>query len=408
MPAKKSALALLLFALLLAPAVSAHLAWAQPKFKILHGFSGKDGAGLWGNLIFAKNGNLYGPTGGGGPRGYGTVFELTPKPDGSWTHRVLHAFDPNDHHPFAPVGGMVFDSSGNLYGTTEWGGGRCPSEGCGTVFELAPGSDGWKYTVLHRFDFKDGAAPYGTLAIDKAGNLYGEAGVIFKLSRNAKGWREKVLYRPPGTNLDGPVLDGNGNLYGTTENGGAHCLPQGCGTVYQVRPIGGGKWQHRILHSFGAFREDGVRPPEGQLAIDAAGSLYGTTSFGGKNACFTTCGTIFKLTPDANGHWKETILYNFRNDTSGNGPAAGVVLDRAGNIYGTTMYGGSPQCGCGVVYKLSPAAGGKWQYTVLHRFVYTDGAQPAANLILDNQGNLYGTTPIGGPGGLGVVFEVTP
>lgn len=379
-------------------------ALAKPKFKILHGFSGKDGAGLWGNLILDKNGNLYGPTGGGGPHSYGTVFKLTPKPDGKWTHTILHSFDPNDHHPFAPHGGMVFDSYGNLYGTTEEGG---PTD-YGTVFELEQGVGGWTFRTVHSFNFRNGAAPWGTLAIDSAGNLYGEAGVIFKLSQGSKGWRERVLYLPPGTNLDGPIRDQAGNLYGTTENGGAHCLPQGCGTVYEVMRMGGGKWQHRILHSFGAFRNDGISPPEGQLAIDQSGSLYGTTFTGGTNRCVTGCGTIFKLTPDNSGHWKETILYNFRNDTTGNGPAAGVVVDGVGNIYGTTMYGGSPLCGCGVVYKLAPTLDGKWQYKVLHRFLYSDGAQPAANLILDKKGNLYGTTPIGGPGGLGVVFEITP
>ena len=378
------------------------LAWAGPKFKILHGFNGKDGAGLWGNLIFDNQGNLYGPTGGGGPRSYGTVFELTPKPDGTWKHTVLHSFDENDHHPFGPLGGMVFDSSGNLYGTTEGG-----AYDYGTVFELTPGESRWTFEKILTFDFNNGADPCGALTIDTAGDLYGEAGVIFKLSQGPEGWRERVLYLPPGTALDGPVLDGAGNLYGTSEKGGAHCLPQGCGTVYQVKPVGGGKWKHRILHSFGAFRNDGVGPSEGQLAIDQSGGVYGTTFTGGTNLCVTGCGTIFKLA-DNNGHWKETILYNFRNDTTGNGPAAGVVLDKAGNIYGTTMYGGSPQCGCGVVYELSPTPDGMWKYTVLHRFVYTDGAQPAANLSLDNKGYLYGTTPIGGPGGLGVVFEVTP
>jgi uncharacterized repeat protein (TIGR03803 family) len=109
----------------------------------------------------------------------------------------------------------------------------------------------------------------------------------------------------------------------------------------------------------------------------------------------------------ANGHWKETILYSFKNGPSGNAPSAGVVVDGAGNLYGTTGYGGDAQCSCGVVYKLSPGKNGTWKYTVLHRFTGADGGEPEANLILDKKGNLYGTTPFGGPG-FGVVFEVTP
>jgi uncharacterized repeat protein (TIGR03803 family) len=167
-------------------------------------------------------------------------------------------------------------------------------------------------------------------------------------------------------------------------------------------------WKEQVLHSFPAFPKDGQVPGVGALVFDASGNLYGTTSEGGANTCFAGCGTIFRLTQETDGRWKETILYNFKNGASGFSPGAGVVLDQAGNLYGATTYGGTSSRGCGVVYKLAPGANGNWTYTVLHRFTGSDGAQPDANLILDSKGNLYGTTATGGANGGGVVFELTP
>jgi uncharacterized repeat protein (TIGR03803 family) len=140
------------------------------------------------------------------------------------------------------------------------------------------------------------------------------------------------------------------------------------------------------------------------LAFGASSSVYGTTVIGGA----TGNGTIFKLTPNTNGHWKKTILYSFKNGADGNRPAAAVVVDKAGNLYGTTASGGDARCDCGVIYKLARTAQGKWTYTVLHRFTGLDGAEPNANLIFDSKGNLYGTTAFGAPPGEGVVFEITP
>jgi uncharacterized repeat protein (TIGR03803 family) len=411
-PARRCFVILALLAVLLSNA------WAKPKFKVLHAFSGSDGAGLWGNLIFDQKGNLYGTTGGGGPYKYGTVFELSPGSGGQWTHTILHGFDIHGDGGYAPLGGLVFDASGNLYGGAENGG----AYDAGTIFELTPGSSGWAYTVIYTFCSKpkcqDGGAPYGSLAIDNAGNLYGTAGGAFELTPGSDGWVEEVLYgfrsnRGGTTALAGPILDEAGNLYGITERGGsAPYCNLGCGTVYEIKPTSGGRWKgqwkHIILHNFGRFQYDGMVPRVGQLAQDSAGNLYGTTAGGGKNTCFTSCGTVFRLSLKSDGHWKETILYNFRNGASGNGPGAGVAVDKAGNLYGVTVYGGSAQCGCGVVYKLAPSAKGKWHYSVLHAFEGSDGGQPDANLILDRRGNLYGTTPAGGSGGTGVVFEVTP
>lgn len=156
------------------------------------------------------------------------------------------------------------------------------------------------------------------------------------------------------------------------------------------------------------FPNDGKVPRVGALAFDREENLYGTTQQGGKNICGPVhCGTIFRLSRQPNGHWKETILHNLKLGKGGYWPGAGVVVDGAGNLYGTTLYGGT-ECDCGVVYKLAPNPDGSWTYTVLHRFTGYDGAEPDANLILDDQGNLYGTTATGGPGGAGVVFKVTP
>src|SRR5262249_22296140 len=179
------------------------------------------------------------------------------------------------------------------------------------------------------------------------------------------------------------------------------------GAVYELSPQSGGGWKFRILHNFGSFQNDGKQPGVGSLAFDSSGNLYGTTLIGGPAGCTAGCGTVFKLTRGSSGNWKETILYDFKSGPTGNGPGAGVAVDKAGNIYGTTGYGGSA-CDCGVVYKLAPASDGAYTYTVLHTFIGSDGFFPDANLVLKN-GNLYGTTVIGGEFSLGgVVFELTP
>jgi uncharacterized repeat protein (TIGR03803 family) len=222
-----------------------------------------------------------------------------------------------------------------------------------------------------------------------------------------------VLHTFTGQNGDGYIpragliIDKIGNLYGTTQYGG----PGNGGTVYQLRrspaALGGGGWRERILHRFPFFRGDGVMPSLGQLAMDRAGNLYGSTAGGGIKG---GNGTVYKLTRlplTPEGVWAETILYDFGAGENGSEPSGGVILDEAGNLYGTTIAGGSPLCGCGVVYKLAPQPDGHWQYTVLHSFVGYDGAEPDANLTIGPDGNLYGTTATGGPGGAGVVFEIT-
>jgi uncharacterized repeat protein (TIGR03803 family) len=386
--------------LMLPPAAS-----AAPKYKILHAFGhGQDGAGAWGSLLFGAKGNLYGTTGGGGTYGYGTAFELMPESKGKWSESILHNFDRNGQDGYDSTGNLLFGGEGILYGTTTYGG----AYDYGTVFELTSGSAGWTESLLFSFDVTDGARPYAGVVMDKNGNLYGTAGYVFELAPGAGGWTETVIYNFPNQGdgngpFAGVILDPRGNLYGTTRYGGSYNL----GVVYELTPAEGGGWNEQVLHDFCSSGPphcpDGGSPGVGALTMDPSGNIYGTTVGGG--CCF---GTVFRLTPQGDGTWKETILYNFKRGASGSGPGAGVVRDKAGNLYGTTIYGGSPNCGCGVVYKLSPKKNGKWKYTVLHTFIGSDGAQPDANLILDNKGNLYGTAATAGPYGAGVVFEVTP
>jgi uncharacterized repeat protein (TIGR03803 family) len=385
-------------------------ALAAPQYKVLHAFGGgSDGAGLYGGVAFDRQGRLYGTTSGGGLYEYGTVWQLTPQADGTWSERVLRSFRVNDPRGDEPQGGLLVDSLGNLYGTAIFGGAHAG----GTVFKFSPSPVGWQESVLYNFcsrsGCKDGGAPWAGVIMDSAGNLYGTAGVVFELSPGANGWKEKALHSfTCGTNdgcgpIAGLVRDESGNLYGTTMHGGTSTrCGGGCGTAYQLQSTSSG-WKEHILRDFGAIG-DGAFPGVGALALDSVGSLYGTTTVGGAKGN----GTVFRLTPQSNGHWKEILLHSFVEFANGQEPGAGVVMDKSGNLYGTTIAGGTKSCGCGVVYKLAPGPRGKWTYTVLHRFTGFDGAQPDANLILDSKGKLYGTTVTGGSGGAGVAFEITP
>jgi len=391
-----------------------------PTYHVLHAFTGgSDGGGIQSSLAFDMQGNLYGTTFGGGAHSGGTVFQLTPQLNGQWNETVLHSFPDSFNDGGGPNGGPILDGTGNLYGTTIGGG----VNNRGTVFELSPDQDGWTEQILYSFCAKpncvDGGSPWAGLLMDHMGTLYGTGSVAFQLSPDPAGWTETVLHDFTGQNGDGyfpqagVIADPDGNLYGTTAwGGGSNRCTLGCGTVYQlqsVREAVRGPWPERILHAFGSSDNDGRWPSLGQLAMDHAGNLYGTTNQGGAKFCNNTgCGTIFKLSRTTAGGWVERVLYNFQPGVSGSGPGGGVVLDKAGNLYGTTIYGGSPLCGCGVVYKLTKQAGGQWQYSVLHTFVGSDGAQPDANLTIGPDGNIYSTTATGGAGGAGVVFQLTP
>jgi hypothetical protein len=369
-----------------------------------------------------------------GGLGCGTVFKLTPDAHESWTESVLYNFCslPNCADGFLPPSGLIFDQAGNLYGETYLGGGRVGCD-CGVVFELSPNSDGnWTEKVLHHFrDAADGGLPIGGLIFDQAGNLYGTTyggtrnGVVFRLTPNSDGsWTEKVLHsfplnRAEGAGPEGGVIfDKAGNLYGTTAFGGNTSCGDGagCGVVFELTPNGDGGWTEKVLHRFTDGADGGF--PAAGLIFDQAGNLYGTTEEGGNlSQCVGVgCGGVFELIPNADGRWAEKVLHHFSGGGDGGVPFAAVILDEEGALYGTTGWGGNlNDCtgsglpgGCGVVFKLTPNSNGAWNETVLHRFLDNPGALPEAGVIFDASGNLYGTTTGDGTNTFGSVFEITP
>jgi len=371
---------------------------------ILHSFSG-NGASPQAGVIRDAVGNLYGTTfygGGGNCDGNspcGLVFKLTETDD----YTVLHAFAGYPNDGGNPEAAVVRDSAGNLYGTTSEGG----TSGYGIVFKLDTQG---KLTVLHAFAGVDGEYPSAGLVRDEAGNLYGTTtkggssnhGTVFKLSATGK---ETVLHSFHGYPKDGSdpiaglVLDNSGNLYGTTYSGGASHY----GTVFKLDKVA----KETVLYSFTGG--DGAYPTAG-LVLDEAGNLYGTTSIGGTGTCNDDlgCGTVFKLDKSR----VETVLYSFPGQDGSAELPGGLLRDAAGNLFGVTFYGGGSACGqgagCGTVFKLDTTG----TETDLHSFAGgpTDGLYPAGTLIMDKSGNLYGTTEDGGGGNCrcGTVWKLTP
>ncbi len=412
---------------------------AAEKAKALYNFNNAGGGGYYpvAGLIFDKAGNLYGTAsfanGSGCGIGCGNVFELMPNGDGTWTQKVLYTFCSLSSCADGenPVAGVIFDTAGNLYGTTAGGGtgtgcGSSGIEPCGTVFELMPNNDGtWSEKVLYSFNNngKDAYGPEAGLVFDAKGNLYGTTpfggnygctyymgcGTVFELSPSAGGtWTETVIHRfrfrskgglsglyPYG----GVILDANGNLYGATDRGGAYDQ----GVVYELSHRAGDAWTEKVLHSFGEGK-DGLGSAA-SLIFDAAGNLYGTTVSGGAYGG----GVVFQLILATKGHWKEKVLHSFSNNKKdGYSLFAGLILDAAGNLYGTTASGGL--YGGGVVFRLTPARTGRWKETELLNLYFLGkyGAYSLAGLTLDSAGNVYGTASQGGTYGWGTVFEVTP
>jgi uncharacterized repeat protein (TIGR03803 family) len=379
----------------------------------VHSFNGTRGKNPQGALVLDASGNLYGATSAGGAYG-GVAFMLSRNSAGTWVETVLHNFgNTKDKDGTYPQANLILDSAGNLYGITLAGG----SHNQGTVYKLSPAGGGkWTETILHSFsggtsvNTDDGAEPEAGLLFDSAGNLYGTTaaggnygqGTAFELSpASGGGWTEKIIWSfgngTDGANPEGSLVsDSAGNLYGTTERGGV----QNSGTVYELSEAGG-TWTDAVLHSFGATPQDGLTPMS-TLAFDASGNLYGTTQTGGSGY-----GTVFELSSVGGGNWTETVLHNFASGSDGSGPGSEqLVLDAAGNLYGTTSYGGSHTAG--TVFELSPSLGG-WTETVIHSFGgVNDGEFPYAGVILDSAGNLYGATLEGGNSGSGIVYEITP
>ena len=391
---QRAANAVLGFTTMLAPMlVPAQSAPAQT-FTVLYSFKGvPDGAYPVAGLVMDGKRNLYGTTSGGGASNNGTLFKL----DATGKEAVLYSFcmRTNCADGASPVAPLLRDKGGILYGTTSNGG----TSGNGVVFKLDVSG---KETVLHRFagDPKDGATPQAGLIRDGANNLYGTTsyggsfgdGMVFKLNKANK---ETVLYDFTGG------MDGGNPQYG-------RLVRDSAGNLYGTTLTGGSfscggdgcgtvfklnkAGKETVFHNFGS-QEDGQT--YANVIRDTAGNLYGTTAFGGPAGN----GTVFKL--DATG--TETILYSFIGGTDGGFPYGGLVQDAVGNLYGTTQFGGAS--GWGVVFKLDPSG----TETVLYSFTGgTDGGVPYGDLLRDGAGNLYGTTNLGGASNFGVVFKLAP
>ncbi|HLY01131.1 MAG TPA: choice-of-anchor tandem repeat GloVer-containing protein [Candidatus Cybelea sp.] len=410
-------------------------------YSVAHFFTGRpDGA--WptvGRLVSDKAGNLYGATNIGGTGnckvrkmrvGCGTIFDLSPSGTG-WTERVLYSFK-NLADGAAPYGTVTLDSSGDIYGVTMSGGNDgCLQffefRGCGTAFELVRHGKNWKKRLLHTFSGgADGGHPRGNLILDE-GTLYGTAhcgggyscygsesgaGAFFALRRSGMEWNFSTLFAF-GVKAGGyPTGDltprGRNTIYGTN----------GAGVYAMSRSSRSGSWHETTVYFFPEETLKLGSSPTGGLVFDAAGNIYGTTSFGGgyyAPECSQGCGVVYELSPSASGSWSETVLHAFTGGSDGGVPAAGLAIDADGSVFGTTENGGDTQCngdfGCGVVFSVVPHGTASTE-RVLHTFEKdaNDGGYPLSAVTIGARNRMYGTTWFGGPGGSGygngTVYEI--
>ena len=383
---------------------------------VLHNFSGgRDGANPYAGVTVDRAGNIYGTTSAGGNRGggctqfggCGTVFKLRQSSSG-WILSSLYVFD-SGRDGFDPLARVLFGPDGSLFGTTSLGG----HEDGGTVFELSAPAGAcksalclWNQTVSYLLN---GGSGYGDLTFGASGSIYGTTvsggnglGMVFELTPSNGVWAETDLYafngQPDGEYpYSGVVFDQAGRLYGTTlyGGGGTECGYQGCGAVYQLTPSMSG-WTEAILYAF-QDGSDGAWP-YGGVILDQAGNLYGTTT----EASNGGGGTLYKLVPSGDS-WTLAVLHTF----SGSGPFVSLAINMNGNLYGTAEVSGA--YGHGSVFELKLQQNGSWVYVDLHDFTGgSDGANPFSSVAFDGAGHLYGTASSGGAFGYGVVWEITP
>ncbi len=400
-----------LFCFTLSLAVLSNIAQAQT-FTVLHTFTGGDGRLPQAPLTMDRAGNLYGTASEGGLYDVGTAFKLSRR-NGSYTFSLLYSFEGIVTLDGAYPGAVVLAPDGTLYGSCGDGGQFVQY---GTIFRLRPPASicasiscPWTETIVYSFQGGSDQGGPGDIVFNAAGDIVGvtgdtggsDSGTVFEFTPSGSGWTYNLLYTFPGNGSAGQspssalVIDNAGNLYGTTLDGGTG----GYGTVYQLTPSGPG-WVQNLLYSFD--RTTGAYPYG--VILDSTGDLFGTTSGGGTN----NGGTLFELSPGSGG-WTFNSFLNFTRLNPNTGPRASLTMDSQGNLYGTTY--GEGAYAYGNVFKLTPSANG-WIYTDLHDFTnYSDGANPDAQIILDENGNLYGTASEGGNvhgGGYGTVWEITP
>jgi len=381
-------------------------------FDLLYTFNGApDGGTPVGGLVRDASGNLYGTTENGGGFGWGVVFKLDP----TGKETVLHTFT-GGADGATPRASLIRDSAGNLYGTAYQGGAVCGQFTCGVVFKIDGAGN---YTVLYTFmGGADGGNPEAPVLMDAAGDLYGTNifggagyGVVFQLNVATEVYT--VLHTFTGgadgaLPFAGLIQDAAGSLYGGVSSGGlaGGCGGGGCGVVFKLDPA---TQDYTVLYSF-TGGADGGSP--GPVVQDSAGNLYGNAGAGGNGCC--NYGVIFKLDPTG----KETVLYNYVGGAEGWQDQGGLLLDGAGNLFGALALGGlAGGCrggGCGLIFELNPATG---KYSVLYTFTgAADGGEPVDALIQDSAGNFYGTASLGGNSptgnscglGCGTVFKLPP
>jgi uncharacterized repeat protein (TIGR03803 family) len=389
---------------------------------ILYAFQGVDGHAPQGGPVLDQAGNVYGTTTQGGDNFAGNVYQLTPpaQQGGTWTETTLYSFAGFTGDGNFPVGDLIIDGAGNLYGTTHWGGtanSNCPS-GCGTVFELSPPAQQggtWTEQILYKFSgAPDGQYPGGLLL--RSGMLYGTTnqggssnfGVVYAMKQVNGVWSERVLYRFHGSNdvcnpsAQNLIADQSGNLFGTAGCGGF-----GDGAVFELSPPAGlgNPWTESVLYRFQGIPDGAI--PEAGLVFDRTGNLYGTTNGGGSHGL----GAVFQLAPPTQqgGTWTESILYSFAGGANdGELPAAPLLLDGSGNLYSTTTQN-EGTVNAGIFFELSPPAqiGDPWTEAILHTFGANrkDGTTPEGGIAHMDRG-FIGATLSGGSSGDGTVYLV--
>ena len=378
--------------------------------EVLYSFAGgDDGEYTDTDVAIDAAGNLYGTSVLGGEFGGGTVWQLS-LVGGAWVHTVVYSFT-GGADGGEPYKGVTLDAAGNLYGTAVTGGSGSCEGGCGVTYKLTKSGTTWTHSVIHAFTGgEDGSGPGARVAVDGRGNVYGMTptgganglGTIYALHPKSNGsWALRVIHTFTGGS------DGSSGSAGKLLLRGGHIYgaattggANGSGTVFELTSTLTGEWDFKTLYSFQGAPDGSF--PYGALLFDAAGNLYGTTYYGGTNGL----GAVYQLSRGAARVWSETVLYSFRAGSDGNSSISNLVSDAAGNLYGTTSEGG---LGSGTIFKLTPGQNGTWTESIPHRFQGSpDGAFPYAGLVGDGAGGFFGATVHGGDDGEGAIYKFIP